>query len=167
MTITVTPSSATGTVTVADGGRVLGSATLVAGTATVVLPAKALAIRTHTLTLTYSGDAWHTASTASVTVTVVKASSTISTEVTPDPVVAKDSKPKVVVTVTAQGLTPTGQVLVGVDGKSYWASLKSGRAVVELKKFKKAGSYDAAVSYFGDDYTKSSTIIVTITVDGR
>ena len=49
----VTP---TGTVTVLDDHRVLGTATLVDGAAVVQLPAKALKRGTYTLTVTYSGD---------------------------------------------------------------------------------------------------------------
>ena len=165
--ITVSPSTATGTVTVDLGGNVLGSATLASAAATVVVPAKALAIGTHTLTLTYSGDEWHLASTGSVTVTVTKASPTISTEVSPDRIVAKDTKPTVTVTVAVQGLTPTGTVLVAVDGRSYWASLTNGKAAIELKKFKRGGSYDATVSYFGDAYTRAATAVLIIEVDGR
>ncbi len=165
--IEVSPSTATGTVTVDEGGNVLGSATLASGAATVVIAARTLSIGSHTLTLTYAGDAWHETSTGSVTVTVTKASPTISTDVTPERVVAKDTKPRVIVTVSADGLAPTGTVLVAVDGTSYWASLRDGTAVLELKKFKKPGSYAAAVSYFGDAYTKAATVIVTIQVDGR
>jgi predicted extracellular nuclease len=164
VTVEVLPSTATGTVTVSKGTDELGSATLTSGAATVALAARSLPIGEHTLTLSYSGDAWHEASTGSVTVTVTKASPVLSAEVTPERVVAKDTKPTAVVTVTADGITPTGSVLVAVDGTTYWATLTNGRAVVELKKFKKPGTYDAAVSYFGDTSTKADTMIVSITV---
>jgi predicted extracellular nuclease len=167
VSIEVLPSTATGSVTVTKDGDALGSATLASGAATVTLAAKALPIGTHELTITYSGDEWHEASTGSVSVTVTRASATISTEVRPEQVVAKNTTAEVVVTVTADGLTPTGTVLVAVDGRTYRASLTNGRAVVELKKFKKPGTYDAAVSYFGDAYTKAATVIVSIEVDGR
>ena len=165
--VTVEPSSATGTVTVSQGAKELGSATLSSGTATIVLPAMSLSIGTHTLTLTYSGDARNEPSQGSVTVTVTKASPTVSVEVTPERVVVKGTKAQVLVTVTAEGLTPTGSVLVAVDGRSYWASLNDGTALLELKKFKKEGRYDATVSYFGDAFVRSGTAIVTIEVDGR
>jgi 5'-nucleotidase len=146
---------------------VLGSATLASGAAAVDLTAKSLPIGTHRLTLSYSGDARHDASTGAVTVTVTKATPALSAEVTPQRVVAKDTKPKVVVTVAAEGVLSTGSVLVAVDGNTYWASLTNGTAVVELKKFKQPGTYDAAVSYFGDTYTTAGTIVVSIEVEGR
>ena len=167
VTVEVRPSTATGTVTVSRGTNELGSAALASGAATVDLSATSLPIGTHVLTLSYSGDAWHEASTGTVTVTVTKASPALSAEVTPKRLVAKDTKPRVVVTVAADGITPTGSVLVAVDGDTYWASLTNGVALVELKKFKQPGTYDAAVSYFGDTYTTARTIMVSIEVEGR
>ena len=55
--VVVTPSTATGTVTVRDGVTVLGSATLVGGAATVTIPAGSLGVGEHELTLVYAGDA--------------------------------------------------------------------------------------------------------------
>ncbi len=60
VTVTATGVTPTGTVTVLDGdlvtGTVLGTATLSAGSATVVLPKKSLKRGTHVLTVAYSGD---------------------------------------------------------------------------------------------------------------
>jgi predicted extracellular nuclease len=165
--IQVLPSTATGTVTVTEGSDQLGSATLAAGRATVDLAARSLPIGRHELTLSYSGDAWHEPSTGTVSVTVTKASPVLSAQVTPERVVAKDTKAQIVVTVSAEGITPSGSVLVAVDGSTYWASLVNGRAVVELKKFKQPGTYDAAVSYFGDSTTTADTTMISVVVVGR
>ncbi|MFC7359396.1 ExeM/NucH family extracellular endonuclease [Nocardioides astragali] len=72
VTVSVAPSSATGNVTVSLGGEVLGSTTLDSGAGTVILSKRSLPVGKHTLTLSYSGDVEHTASTGSVTVTVVR-----------------------------------------------------------------------------------------------
>ena len=62
-TATVSPGSATGTVTFKDGTTTLGSATLSGGTATY--STSALNIGSHTITATYSGDGSHNGSTSS------------------------------------------------------------------------------------------------------
>ena len=67
LTATVTPATATGNVSFLDGTTDLGAATLTNGTATL---AKSLSAGTHTITATYSGDASHTSSSATTTVTV-------------------------------------------------------------------------------------------------
>ncbi len=165
--VTVQPLSATGTVTLSLGTQVVGSGTLESGRTTIALPARSLPVGTYTLALAYSGDTWHEPSTGSVSVTVTKADATLSTEVKPGRLVAKDTKPVVQVTVAAEGFTPTGRVSVSVDGRSYWADLRNGVAVVELKKFNKAGTYASAVSYYGDASTNAATTIVEIVVEGR
>jgi len=68
--VKVVPATATGSVVVSLGAQVLGSTTLVSGAGTVALTARLLPAGTYTLTLTYSGDAKHRASTGSVTVVV-------------------------------------------------------------------------------------------------
>jgi hypothetical protein len=64
LTATVTPSTASGTVTFYDGTNSLGVATLSGGTAT--LTTAALAVGGHNLSAVYSGDAGDTTSTSSV-----------------------------------------------------------------------------------------------------
>ena len=60
----------TGTVSVLDGDRILGTSTLDDGAAVVQLPRKSLARGSHTLTVTYSGDEHVAASRTEVTVRV-------------------------------------------------------------------------------------------------
>jgi len=67
MSATVSPATATGSVTFLDGTTDLGSATLVNGSVTL---SKVLSAGTHTLTAQYSGDSSHGPSSASASVTV-------------------------------------------------------------------------------------------------
>ncbi|HLK62608.1 MAG TPA: discoidin domain-containing protein [Bryobacteraceae bacterium] len=68
LTGSVSPSSATGTVTFMDGGNSVGTAALTAGTA--VLVTSGLSVGTHSLTASYSGDS-NFAGSASSPVTVI------------------------------------------------------------------------------------------------
>ena len=56
--VTVTPGSATGTVTLLDGATELDSASVSGGSATLTVPGDALAPGSHVLTLRYGGDAY-------------------------------------------------------------------------------------------------------------
>ncbi|WP_165356762.1 ExeM/NucH family extracellular endonuclease, partial [Nocardioides zhouii] len=76
VSVTVDPSEATGTVELYDGATKLGDTTVTQGSITIA--AKALAVGTHSLTLKYLGDGNHAADEGTVSVTVVKASSTVS-----------------------------------------------------------------------------------------
>ena len=60
----------TGTVTVTDGGRVLGTAELADGSATVVVGAYQLSPGRHRLRITYEGDAGHVGSSKTVDIIV-------------------------------------------------------------------------------------------------
>ena len=70
--VTVTPATATGTVTLKDGATLIGTLTLdgVTGTGNIAVPANSLAVGAHTLTLAYSGDGTNGSATSTVTVTV-------------------------------------------------------------------------------------------------
>jgi len=67
LTATVSPASATGNVSFYDGNMILGSPTLIDGTATL---SKVLSSGTHTIRAVYSGDASHNPSGATTTMTV-------------------------------------------------------------------------------------------------
>ena len=167
VSVKVAPATATGSVSVSKGADVLGAATLGSGAATVALGATSLPAGTHTLTLTYAGDAGHKPSTGSVTVTVNKAEATVDAEVKPNKVVAKKTKARLVVTVDAEGFTPSGRVKVEIGKRTYRATLEDGKAVIELKKFKQPGKYKAKVRYNGDANTEAAWTRVTIKVRGR
>lgn len=62
----------TGTITVTEGTRVLGTVTLADGVGTLPIPARSLSVGTHTLSLAYSGDELTNASNGTATVTVTR-----------------------------------------------------------------------------------------------
>lgn len=70
--VTASGVTPTGTVKITEGGTVLGSAAVTAGTATVALP-RTLVVGAHTLTASYSGDGSVSAGESSFVLTVVKA----------------------------------------------------------------------------------------------
>ena len=164
VSVKVVPATATGTVTVSQGGVVLGSTTLAAGAGTVALAAKSLPAGTYTLALTYSGDATHKASTGTASLLVSKAKPTVKAKTKPKKVVVKKTRVKVVVKVAAEGYTPTGKVKIRVAGKTYRARVVDGKAVIKLKAFKRPGKYKAKVSYAGDANTETARTRVAIRV---
>ncbi|MDR7255526.1 5'-nucleotidase, partial [Nocardioides sp. BE266] len=78
VSVTVTPGSATGTVELYDGTTKIGEGTLTGDATTIAIPAESLSVGAHTLTLKYLGDVATKPAEGSVSVTVVKASSTVS-----------------------------------------------------------------------------------------
>jgi 5'-nucleotidase len=153
---------ATGSVTVKDGGTVLGTAVLSGGVAHVAITAGALGAGAHSLTADYAGDGNVQASTDTFTMTVSKASSTTSASVKPKQV-KKGHKVKVKVTVeAANGVPVTGDVTVTLKGKSVTVTLVNGQATVKLKKVKKGGK--ATVAYLGSSNVEASQTTVKIKI---
>ena len=73
LTVTVSSTgSKTGTVEVREGTTLLGSITLAGGTGTLPIPAKSMTVGTHSLVLSYLGDAKTEGSSGGTTVTVTK-----------------------------------------------------------------------------------------------
>lgn len=152
-----------GTVTVTDAkGKELGSATLSDGKASVALPAD-LPVGANQLTATYSGSGSLATSSATFTATVVaapvagKADSTTTAKVKPrKPRFRQDFK--VVVKVAADGATPTGRVVVRIDGKKVGAKrLDDGRVVLKVTKNLKVGKHKLVARYKGSDSVESSS----------
>ncbi len=75
VTITVSPSAATGKVELYNGATKLGEATLSGGSAKVVVASKALDAGTYTLVVKYLGSTTHAASQGTARVTVTKSKS--------------------------------------------------------------------------------------------
>jgi hypothetical protein len=156
-----------GTVDVLDGDEVLGTAHVSEdGRATVVLPAGALEVGTHTLGLRYSGDAGNQPSTGTVSVTVVKADPTMTVTVSPDRVTTA-TPVRLTVDLTAPGQVVTGWVGVTVDGDHQVRRLTDGRAVFDLGRFRKAGRYVAWVGYAGNETTEPALQRVVLAVTKR
>jgi hypothetical protein len=82
-TATVTPSSATGTVTFMEGSTTLGSATLSGGVATV--STSSLASGSHSITAAYAGNSSFAASTSAAITQAVQAASAITLTSSPNP----------------------------------------------------------------------------------
>ena len=153
LAITVSPATAAGTVTVtSETGAALGTATITAGKGTLVLAAKALEPGTHTLTLAYAGNATHKASTGTTSVLVTKAGPKVKLKV--DKTITKGKGTKAVVRVTApDGVEVTGKVKLVIKGtgKEFKAKVVNGKAVFDLPKFTKAGTFTLRAVYLGSD----------------
>ncbi|WP_141007217.1 family 16 glycoside hydrolase [Nocardioides humi] len=120
---------------------------------------------TTTVEARYLGDAATRPSSSPVAgVVVQRAPSVLTVSVKPKKVVAKRTRAKVVVAVTAPGVLPTGTVTVTVGKATSTAVLQEGRAVVKLKKIKKTGKVRAAVTYAGDPVAGPAAGTATVKV---
>ena len=165
LAITVSPATASGTVTVTEGGTALGTATITNGAGTLALAAKALKPGTHLLVLGYSGNATHLGSTNTIAVQVDKAGPKVKVKVDRD--LTKGEGTKAVVKVSApDGIEVTGKVKLVIKGtgKSFKAKVVNGRAVFELPKFTKAGTFTLRAVYLGSDLLTRGEKKVNVTV---
>jgi 5'-nucleotidase len=156
----VTP---TGTVTVRNGGTVLGSGPVSGGVASVTLPARSLPPGVATLTAEYSGDANLDPGSDTLTATVAKAGST--TQVTVLPAKPRPGT-KITLTVTVQGangVLATGQVNVTVDGATVTKTLTDGKLALNIGKLGK-GTHQVTVAYLGSSTLAGSETSLTFTV---
>ncbi|MGZ4487509.1 MAG: ExeM/NucH family extracellular endonuclease [Nocardioides sp.] len=161
-------TSPTGTVTLLDGTRELGSAPVGSdGTAAITVPGTALQPGSHDLTVDYSGDDGHHASSAPVTVTVAKASPTMGLSTSPGAVVERGTDVTLTVRLTAPQQTVTGWVYVHSANGDALVRLVDGVATVDLGTFKKAGSYPVSVVYSGSDLATPVSGQTTVTVVKR
>ncbi|HEV2797466.1 MAG TPA: ExeM/NucH family extracellular endonuclease, partial [Nocardioides sp.] len=78
VSVTVTPATATGTVELYDGADKIGEGTLTGDATTIAIPAESLSVGPHSLTLRYLGNDTAKPAQGSVSVKVVKASSSVS-----------------------------------------------------------------------------------------
>ena len=161
-------SAPTGTVKVTDAsGKELGSAELGAnGKATVALPAD-LPVGANKLTASYLGSRTQAPSKAEFTATVVGASTTkadSTTKVKVKPSTPKARKKVTFVVKVKADVKVTGKVAVKVDGKTYKATLKKGKATVSIKKGLKAGKHKVKATYKGSDTVKRSSDTAKFTV---
>jgi hypothetical protein len=154
---------ATGQVEISAGGATATTVTLVDGKARATL-APFTGTGTKAITARYLGSDIVEPSTASTTVAVRKAASTLTASVQPRKIVAKRTKATLQVGVRARGITPAGTVTVTVGSTTMTARLVHGRAVFRLPKFAKAGTVRATVTYHGDASTTAVRAAVTIKV---
>jgi hypothetical protein len=162
--VTVTPPTATGTVTVAEGGTVLGTAAVSGGAADVAIDGAALEPGDHTLTVSYSGDAGTAPSSTTVTLTVSPAGSTTTAAVSPGSVEAGTGRASVDVTVSGD-VEPTGTVEV-YDGSRLLGSaeLADGKATLSVGPFHEPGTHVLSVRYLGSDHLEASSTAVSLQV---
>jgi hypothetical protein len=159
LTATVSPGTATGTVTFRDGSTILGTGTVVGGVATFTTTA--LTAGSHSITAVYGGDLNFSGSTSSVlTQSVNKAASaiTVSSSINPSNV-----GQTVTYTVTVSPKTATG-IVTFKDGSS--TTLGTGALSGGVATFTTAalavGSHSITAVYGGDpDFTGSVSAILT------
>jgi streptogramin lyase len=161
---TVTPSSATGTVTFYDGTTSIGSGPVGAGKAT--LATTTLAVASHSITALYSGDAGDTGSTSTALTQVVNQDTT-NTVVTSSLNPSKTGQ-SVTLTATVTPSAATGTVTF-MDGA---ASLATERVTAGVGTFATTtlalGSHSITAVYSGDnnDLDSTSPIMTQVVSNG-
>ncbi|GAA1955696.1 hypothetical protein GCM10009798_13670 [Nocardioides panacihumi] len=156
----------TGNVEISVGGVKTATVALVDGTAHTTLPAFA-STGTKSITARYVGSDIVEPSTASTSVTVRKAASTLTARVLPRRIVAKKTKATVQIVVRAPGITPTGAVTVKLGSKTVTGTLVNGQALIRLPRFAKPGTVRGTVTYRGDALTDGVTTSVVVKVVKR
>ncbi len=165
VTATVTPDTATGTVELRRGGTVLDTATVSGGTAELTLAATALDPGTYPLTLHYSGDGANGAADGSVSVTVTKAAAEVAVTVSPSTLKVKKDTATAEVSVSADGVVPTGYVGLFVGGSLVRAAaLTSGAASLVVGPFTSTGTQSFEVRYLGDDFVEPASATASVVV---
>jgi hypothetical protein len=155
LTASVTPVSATGTVTFRDGNATLNTATLTSGAAT--FSTSILASGTHALTASYSGDTTYGASTsATVTEAINSAANATTTILSAVPNPAKVGQP-VTLTATMTPANATGTVTFR-DGAATMGTvtLANGSATLSTSTFT-VGSHPLTALYNGNSAYSAST----------
>jgi hypothetical protein len=161
--VTADGGTPTGSVTVSEGETALGTATLAVGQTSVSVPAKSLEPGSHTLTVAYAGDGDVYAGTDSIELTVTKAAGSVSAA---DASAVYGEAASIPVTVTADGVTPTGSVSVR-DGATVLgtATLAAGQASVAVPAGSlQPGAHALTVAYAGDDRVTTATRGIALTV---
>lgn len=157
---TVTPSTATGTVTFDDAGKSIGSATLANGTASVTV--SGLAVGGHAVTATYAGDADTAPSTSTAMSALVAGRTSSLTLSGPSTAVSGQT---VTFVATIAPTTATGRVTFR-DGAAVLgtAPLVAGRASLTTSALA-VGTHAVTADYAGDAaYAASTAAAVSIRV---
>ncbi|GAA5141044.1 hypothetical protein GCM10023340_02120 [Nocardioides marinquilinus] len=166
-TVTVSVAAAggtpTGSVTLRDGEQVVGTSDLTDGKATFQVGPYATA-GDRTLTAEYAGNATVAASSVNRTLTVVRAASTVSVSAAPSTVETGQTS-TVTVTVSADGLTPSGSVVLR-DGDTDLGSapLVNGVATFQVGPYASAGTRTLTAQYAATDAVTAGSGSATLTV---
>ncbi len=167
--VTVTPATANGSVTLKDGADLIGTLTLdgSTGMGNIAVPANSLPVGVHTLALEYSGDGTNGSATGTVTVTVLKATPSISAIPTPATVEVGGETSSIAVTVSSDAAgDPTGSVTATVGAIVVDTQpLSGGTATLTVGPFDTAGDKSVTISYLGDADNTPVTTSVTVGVD--
>ncbi|MBL0749004.1 Ig-like domain-containing protein, partial [Nocardioides baculatus] len=159
--VTVTPSAATGTVELYEGATKLGQGTLTDGGTTIAIAAKALAVGTHSLTLKYLGNSSFTASEGSVSVRIVKASSSVSGTAAD---ITWGDAGSVAVTVTPSAATGTVELYEGATKLGQGTLTNGASSVAVAAGALGVGDHSLTLRYLGDGSysTSQSTVAVKV-----
>lgn len=161
LTATVGGQSPSGTVTFRDGATVIGSGLLTGGQAAVVL--SNLAIGSHGISATYSGDDHHLpSSSGTTTMTISKLASNTELDVSSP---SWKFGEEVLLAVAVSGIAPTGSVAFR-DGSTTLGTvqLTDGRAVMATTKLA-VGSHRISAGYSGDSrHLGSNSAAADVTV---
>lgn len=162
--VTVTPSTATGTVQLLAGDAVVGASTLADGKASIGVRGTALAVGAHDLTLKYSGATGFNPATGTVSVTVARATPTVAASASPSTVKVRTSN-TVSVRVQAAGFTPSGQVQI-LSGSTVvgQGALSAGSVSVAVSPYSSAGTTGLTVNYLGDATTTTGSSTLSVNV---
>ncbi|WP_369375623.1 LamG-like jellyroll fold domain-containing protein [Promicromonospora sp. Populi] len=159
VSVAVSPDTATGTVTLSDGGTALAEATIADGRGTLVLPATSLKPGVYDLNLRYGGDVDHRASSSKVRVVVEKVVPTM--EIT----AKKGSGKKAIVDVSFSApyeVPVTGEVRLAVkDGQTLRGTIENGRARFEVAQ-PKGKDLTLTVTYLGSELALAAETRVTL-----
>ena len=164
LTATVSPSSATGTITFYDGSTSLGTATLSSGAASI--STSTLSVGTHSITASYGGSSSYDSSTSSaVTVTITSASTTATTTTLSTTLTSATYGTAVTFTAEVSPSAATGSVTFYDGTTSLGAvTLSSGSASVSTSALA-VGTHTITATYGGSStYTSSTSSSVTVTV---
>lgn len=146
--VRIDKANLTGTISLKVGTRTV-RAGLVAGRATLRLPAGSLAMGSHPLSIGYSGSDTYAAATTTATVTVTKAPSTTSVKLRKK--VRRGTRATFVVRVQPAATARGGTVRVKVGSRVARARVNSyGKARVSFTRFTRRGTVLVKVTYSGN-----------------
>jgi hypothetical protein len=162
LTATVTPSTATGTVTFADGGTTLGTGTMSGGIATY--STSTLAVGPHSITASYGGDTnYNSIASTTLTQTVSKANTTVALASGTNPSAYGSS---VTLTATVTPSTATGTVTFADGGTTLGTGTISGGIATYSTSTLAVGPHSITASYGGDtNYNSIASTTLTQTVN--
>jgi uncharacterized protein YjdB len=153
LTATVSPATATGIVTFADGSTTLGTGTIGSGTATFTT--SALGGGSHSITATYGGDGNYATSVSStLTQTVNKVNTAVSLESSANPSTYASS---IMLTATVSPTTATGAITFNDGGSPIGTATISDGSASYATSTLTAGSHSITASYGGDANDNAST----------